>query len=89
MAAAIKTNVKSDTILSYFIKHINSIVSKLSNGHFYKDNATVKEIEENNKGIFVSVDNDGNSCYLQIPNYVLGNDHYEEEFVENLLKHAQ
>lgn len=87
-AAAIKTNVKSDTLLDYFIKHITSIIEKLTKGHFYKDNAIVKEIEENNKGIFVSIDNDGNKCYLQIPNSILGNDHDEDEFVENLIKHA-
>ena len=74
---------------SFLKAHIEKIIEMLSFGKYYKFNAKVEEIEQTNKDVFVTIDNDGSHCYLHVPDNIIGNDHYEEEFVENLLKHAQ
>lgn len=73
---------------SFLKAHIDKIIEKLSFGKYYKFNAKVEEIEQTKKDIFVTVDNDGNRCYLHVPSNIIGNDHDEEEFVENLIGHA-
>ena len=73
---------------SFLRAHIDKIIEMLSFGKYYKLNAKVEEIEQTKKDIFVTVDNDGNNCYLHVPNNIIGNDHDEEEFVENLIQHA-
>ena len=72
-----------------FLKnHLNIIIEKLSFGKFYKLNAKLEDIEDTSKNIFCIIDNDGQTCFLKVPKDIIGNEHDEDEFVENLIKHA-
>ena len=73
---------------SFLRSHLDKIIEKLSFGKYYKLNAKVEEIEDTSKNIFCVIDNDGQKCFLKVPKNIIGNDHDEDEFVENLIKHA-
>lgn len=83
------TNIKTKGLKEYFTNHVKQIVNKLSLNKFYKENAEVYEIDEEPKELFVTVNNDGQKCFLSIPKTAIGNNRDEDIFVSKLIEHAQ
>ncbi|MCH5167848.1 MAG: hypothetical protein J1F35_08215 [Erysipelotrichales bacterium] len=80
-----KVAIYTKSLFDYFIKHTKNVINKLSINKFYKPNCKILEIEELDKKLSVTVDNDGDKSELEIPKEILGTPRDEDIFVSELI----